>query len=542
MRIQSQEFNPSGIKHSLSLNGRWLSPSHDIYHPHDGSNPADDEEDEGDMDTRHPRLFMDHETGSSVINYNGESYHMLLVPTGLPGGLETLAGVRFGLLRTWLYAQSVMKHSSPSSGGRSTGNGNGNNHTSTNPAGNNNSNNTIVLKPELLSEKTVTDSENANDPNQTYNNSGRAMEPDTVLHQLLAIESQLARAIRERIFPSGACPGPYTYSGESTDSQPNSNGAVVGLSLGSVDETGHPGHEFSTATNVGPLSSDSGVSSDAIQHHAPLLMNGNFPSVSLAHHRTGLYQGSVTQTATVYDTDYGNRFPNPPISQLYPSHLMNNTHLRNSIGLSGYFPEITETYPVLQPISHSQATSPTSDPAVVSSGPNSITVDHVDSLKVTTTTTSSAQARGARAETNPLPTSLSAFTSTAFYSPSYFGNRTNGNSDQVTNPTSLLDPFSRGHLSAGGGGGVSTVTNGVSAGLCFYPTAMGTTTLSESLLIPEEVISTYLDREKGYDEADGTHHPALLSRNQDRHSPSYGSSSPQSPGSSSCDQMILLEV
>ncbi|THD27310.1 Cellular tumor antigen p53 [Fasciola hepatica] len=517
---QTQDFGATGTKHSFHLNGRWQSPGHELF-AHDGSNPLGEDDNDEDSDPRHSRLFVDQDTGSSVIQYNGESYHMLLIPTGLPGGLETLAGVRFGLLRTWLYAQSVMmKQSSPST------------NRSTN----------VALKPEVLSENTVTENENRDDPSQTYL-PGRNMEPDTVLHQLLTIESQLAHVIRERIYPTNGCHGPYPYGGESTDSQPNSNGAVVGLSLGSVDETAHANHEFSTAANVGPLSSDSGVSSDAIQHHTPLLMNGNFPSVSLAH-RPGLYPTSGSQTSTGYDPDYGNRFQNHlSVGQLYPPHLMNNTQLRNSIGLSGYFPEITDNYPVLHTIPHSQATSPISDRTGASSNLNSVVVDHADAAKSTTTTTTSAQVRGSRTEGVTLPTSLSAFTSTVFYPTSYFGSRPTDNSDQTNpNSTSLLDPFSRGHLTTGAAVGMSTSTNGVSTGLCFYP-AVGPTTLSESLLIHEEVISNYLDREKSYDETDGGHQSVLLTRNPiHRRCSSFGSSSPQSPGSSCCDQTTLLEV
>lgn len=288
---------------------------------------------------------------------------------------------------------------------------------------------------------------------------------------------------------------------------------MVGLSLGSVDDSSHPNQEFSTATNVGPLSSDSGVSSDAIQHHTPLLMNGTFPSVSLTQ-RPGIYPNSGSQTGAGYDADYGSRFQPPhSMGQLYPSHLMNNVQLRNSIGLSGYFPEISENYPVSHPIPLSQATSPLAEQTVASSVLNPAVLDHADGVKSTTTTTASTQPRCSRAEGATLPTSLSAFTSTVFYPTSYFSNRNNGNSHQ-TNPStnSLLDPFSRGHLPTGATVGMGASTNGVSAGLCFYP-AVGSASLSESLLIPEEVISTYLDREKTYDETDGAHLSVLAPRN-----------------------------
>lgn len=92
-------------------NLRWLSPSQESL----GYDPFTVNMEDG-LDPRHSSgVFADAENGQATINYNGNCYHVLLVPSNIPGGIQTISGVRLGLLRTWLHSPKRDK-SRPNSG------------------------------------------------------------------------------------------------------------------------------------------------------------------------------------------------------------------------------------------------------------------------------------------------------------------------------------------------------------------------------------------------------------------------------------------
>ncbi|KAF6779739.1 hypothetical protein AHF37_00666 [Paragonimus kellicotti] len=308
LRVQNQEFIAStttkatGSRQATNCSS-WGSPTQEQPNHETQSNSLD-----GGMDTRNGDLFVDSEIGgqSTMIHFNGESYHLLLVPTGLPGGIETLSGVRFGLIRTWLHPSSRSASKQSYLLGQE------------------------VLKPEIDAEKKLT--VKTNDPEESYRTTliNSRIDVDNTLHQLSIVEAQLASVLRERMLQSGQFQRIYHYGGDSTDSQPNSADAV-GLGVGSIDESGNPPHEFPTVCGIGPLSSDSGISTDMVhqqqrhQQQPPAqdrltslgllqqtqLINDIFP-VPPAAHRSSLPISSVNiNQSGAYDIDYNTRFLNP---------------------------------------------------------------------------------------------------------------------------------------------------------------------------------------------------------------------------------------
>ncbi|KAF8571139.1 hypothetical protein P879_00315 [Paragonimus westermani] len=524
LRVQNQEFIAStnskatGSRQTTNCSS-WGSPTQDQANHETQSNSLD-----GGMDTRNGDLFVDSEVGgqSTIVHFNGESYHLLLVPTGLPGGIETLSGVRFGLIRTWLHpsSRSASKQSyllGPE-----------------------------VLKPDIDAEKKLT--VKTNDPEESYRTTliSSRMDVDNTLHQLSIVETQLASVLRERMLQSGQFQRIYHYGGDSTDSQPNSADAV-GLGVGSIDESGNLAHEFPTACGVGPLSSDSGISTDMVHqqqrhqqqsHQQPpaqdrltslgllqqtQLINDIFP-VPPAAHRSSLPISSVNLNQPgAYDVDYSTRF-----SALSNNHIYmpptSSANLRSSIGFA-YPSDLMETYALVQQqvsASVPEATMLMDHQSVGKTlpAPPRITVS-VSELNPLINTSS-----------NTLSANLNhALSSSAFYPPQYFSTRSSV-SDQI--PT-ILETFPRGHL----GGTTVSASSGTHAHNCFYPT-VGNGTIPESLLLPEEVLSNYLEREKGYDETDGAN-PNLI-RHSVRHSPSYNSSSPRSTSSTCREKLVVLDV
>ncbi|KAG5447148.1 Cellular tumor antigen p53, variant 2 [Clonorchis sinensis] len=516
-RSHSIDFTTSIAKSTRHLTSRWGSPTTES-HIH-GSNMDDG------FEVRHNAdQYGDAEAGQTVVNYNGRSYHLLLVPTGLPGGIETLSGVRLGLLRTWLYtsANSIMDKKN---GGL----------INTGPT------NQTAIKPEVDADKETTLP--ANDSDGVYSSpvNGRA-SVDSALQQLLVAEMQLAHVLRERFVQNQ---GPYHHSRDSTDSQPNSDGAV-GLGLGSLDESVNPGQEFSQACAVGPLSSDSGISTDLGQQHHHLshpqqlghrnsmgftqqshLISDMF-SAAPTTHRGSILPGTAVNTSSAgsYEVDYASRFSAPSNSHLYTSNQSSEhpADLRSSLGYA-YPAELIETYALVQQASASPGSTISSGHPSIPAKPQSVSVRNAGNRQNIGSSMSVPES---------VATALSvnlnhAFTSSAFYPTHYFTARPNSSSDQTS---SLLDNFSRNQLVAS--------VSGAQSNFCFHP-SVGNGALAETLLLPEEVLSSYLERDKGYDEANGVTHTSI-GRHPYRRSPSYSSSPPVSPNSACCEKVVILDM
>ncbi|CAL8071949.1 unnamed protein product [Calicophoron daubneyi] len=464
VRPMSRDYSGSAGKFLRHTGNRWFSPSHDqsAHEHHSGSL-------EDGFERRSTGAYGDQDNGYTMISYNGESYHLLLVPTGLPGGIETLAGVRLGLIRTWLYSPTKSKHSPPDSGS---------------------------VKTETEIEKNQSEKGIGEDSSYVPNScSVDRPVADDILHHLVGIEAHLAHTIRELTVASGNCQNMYQYGGDSTDSQPNSTSAV-GLSMGSMEESGNQSHEYPSA--VGPLSSDSGLSTDQVQHRAASLpqtqsANGLYTGPPAAH-RSSLYRGTTNQSS-VYDLDYTSRYQSAQNVTQYASHsdLSGNTQLPAGLSLA-YPQELIESYAMVQQIPHSQPSTTNSEQIKIELNPAALGKSAAMVTSTVATRSSLSRSENSTNEVHPsCGVSLNhAFSSSAFYPTQYY--ETRGNSSEQN---SILDSFPRGHISSI----VNPGGTGSHANLCFYP-SLGPNSLSESLLIPEEVLTNYLDREKGYEEND----------------------------------------
>lgn len=357
---------------------------------------------------------------------------------------------------------------------------------------------------------------------------------------------------RERLsLPVGYPNTTYQYSRESTDSQPNSTGAI-GLSMGSTDEVINSSQDFASSVLLPSSSSSSvvavnhdlshqrAVAAAAIQQTH--LMNSIFNAPNVNNHRPFVYTNSdnpLPIQPIPYDMDYNALRSTNNHTQNESLYGTGTDHLRGGIGL-GYQSEVagncaTLSQQLTQAHNPSQSNqSPPPPPPTMDNNHTSETSIKLSPLSSTAATSGlrNSNSRGSAQTLSVAPSVLSPLSSTlghvftnpsAFYSPHYFNGVRNDSK-------SLLESFPRHHLpnltnsqvSGGvevGGGGAGG--GGLHPGLCFYqtPSLAGATTLTDSLLIPEEVLSTYLDREKGYGDAGQAggeiaharqHHPVSL--------------------------------
>ncbi|CAH8834418.1 unnamed protein product [Trichobilharzia szidati] len=254
--------NSNGITYDKDINllreHNWLSPNHEhlLNEEKCSSEPngIDDFLDyygqENDYDT--------YGYGQNTIHFNGESYNLLLVPTNLPGAVETLSSVRYGLLRTWIcslakhhYQQQqqqqqlyqTMTKQSPLTNdidGRKEKKVDNNNNNNINSQNSINTGNTMLLG-KASTDKPSDSSENRYYPpvSGQYPSSYNRAAIGSTLNHWIKTESHLASLVRERINLLNACQQTYQFSGDSTDSQPNSTlstGAMGFNGTGNLDE------------------------------------------------------------------------------------------------------------------------------------------------------------------------------------------------------------------------------------------------------------------------------------------------------------------
>ncbi|CAH8463832.1 Tumor protein 63 [Schistosoma haematobium] len=253
--------------------------------------------------------------GQNTIHFNGESYNLLLVPTNLPGAVETLSSVRYGLLRAWIYALAkhhyhhhnqqyhmTMKQSPLTNDlnnrKETKSDTNINNHTSSLNITNNVNTNMMVGKNTTEKRSDTSESRYYPTVSGNYSHSYNRAVIGSTLNHWLKTESHLAALVRERINLLNMYQQTYHFSGDSTDSQPNSTlstGAMGFNGTGNLDEP------------VNILNQDYFNSSNMNGSVGSELMNSNLPR-NLSNHQTNIMQNmaayilSSTSTNTTTST------------------------------------------------------------------------------------------------------------------------------------------------------------------------------------------------------------------------------------------------
>ncbi|KAH8852301.1 Cellular tumor antigen p53 [Schistosoma japonicum] len=310
--------NGNGVNYEKDTNQlreqNWSSPSHE-YLLNDEKCPSEPNGAD-DLFDYYGQEYDFEAYGQNTIHFNGESYNLLLVPTNLPGAVETLSSVRYGLLRAWIYSlanhhyhhhnqqyYSMMMKQSPLTSDLNArkdikSDTNINSHTSSLNTTNSVNNNVMVGKSITEKRSDTSDSRYYPAMSGNYSNSYNRAVIGSTLNHWLKTESHLAAMVRERINLLTMCHQTYHFSGDSTDSQPNSTlstGAIGFNGTGNLDEP------------VNILNQDYFNSSNMNTSVGNELMNSNLTH-NLSNHQTNIMQNmaayilSSTSTTTVTST------------------------------------------------------------------------------------------------------------------------------------------------------------------------------------------------------------------------------------------------
>ncbi|CAH8481837.1 unnamed protein product [Heterobilharzia americana] len=336
--------------------------------------------------------------GQNTIHFNGESYNLLLVPTNLPGAVETLSSVRYGLLRTWIYSlakhhyqqqyHTLIKQSpliSDLDNRKEIKSDNINNHNS---IGTGNSLNAGMMLGKNATDKRSDTSESRYYPTASghYPNSyNRAMIGSTLNHWLRT-ESHLAALVRERVNLLNTCQQTYHFSGDSTDSQPNSTlstGAMGFNGTGNVDEpVGLLNQEYFNSSNMNASINNellnSNLSRNFSNHQTNIMQNmaayilssssttanstttTTAPSTNNTNHRGFIYNGANhIDTNWSYEIDPSMRSGQlSHTDQIYePPHqglTISNNNNNNSLQLTS---DMIDPYTLVQQLPQSLSSS-----------------------------------------------------------------------------------------------------------------------------------------------------------------------------------------